>query len=302
MKLIVEKGKNLACEKNIEVGRQVGNIILGSLLCAVGVNLLIIPAKCFTGGFMGISQLIGIFITGALGIPLPKGMDITGAVYFIINLPVFYLGLKTLGKKFTIKTILTVAIQSGMMLAIPICTPPIISDRLTSCLIGGLAYGAGVGIVLKARSSGGGGDIVGLYLAKKYKNMSVGSVTIILNAIVCAACIFLYDLETVTYSLIFMAVSSFAIDRFHAQNINISIMIFSKKTGIAKAVMEETGRGVTDWEGEGAYTGDKSNILIVVVSKYEVSQIKKIVRRIDPNAFMILTEGCSVAGNYEKRL
>ena len=76
----------------------------------------------------------------------------------------------------------------------------------------------------------------------------------------------------------------------------------AKKLGISKAIMEQMGRGVTNWDGEGAYTNKTSYILYVMISKYEVAQIKKIVRSIDPNAFMIFTEGCSVEGNFEKRL
>ena len=69
-----------------------------------------------------------------------------------------------------------------------------------------------------------------------------------------------------------------------------------------EAIMEQMGRGVTNWDGEGAYTNKTSYILFVMISKYEVNQIKKIVHSIDPNAFMILTDGCSVDGNFEKRL
>ena len=93
-----------------------------------------------------------------------------------------------------------------------------------------------------------------------------------------------------------------AIDRVHFQNINTSVMIFTKKMGISRATIEQTGRGVTNWDGEGAYTNKTSYILFVMISKYEVGQIKQIVHSIDPNAFMIFTEGCHVDGNFEKRL
>ncbi|MEG0228431.1 MAG: YitT family protein, partial [Lachnospiraceae bacterium] len=91
-------------------------------------------------------------------------------------------------------------------------------------------------------------------------------------------------------------------DRAHIQNINMSVMIFTKKRGISKAIMDETGRGVTNWDGEGAYTNETSYILFVMISKFEVGQIKRIVNSIDSNAFMIFSEGCSVSGNFEKRL
>ena len=79
-------------------------------------------------------------------------------------------------------------------------------------------------------------------------------------------------------------------------------MIITKKQGISKAIMEQTGRGATNWDGKGAYTQKTAYILYVMISKYEVAKIKKIVHSIDPDAFMIFTEGCSVDGHFEKRL
>ena len=114
--------------------------------------------------------------------------------------------------------------------------------------------------------------------------------------------LFRSNIEIVVYSLIYATVFSLTVDKLHIQNINTSVMIFTKKTGISDAIMAQTGRGVTNWDGEGAYTHKTSYILFVMISKYEVNQIKHIVHSIDPNAFMIFTEGCSVDGNFEKRL
>ena len=137
---------------------------------------------------------------------------------------------------------------------------------------------------------------------KLYPNLSVGKLGILLNVFVYGVCFFLFDIEMVIYSLIFATVVSITTDKVHIQNINTSVMIFTKKMGISKAIMEQMGRGVTNWDGEGAYTNKTSYILFVMISKYEVNQIKKIVHSIDPHAFMIFTDGCSVEGNFEKRL
>lgn len=110
----------------------------------------------------------------------------------------------------------------------------------------------------------------------------------------------LFNIEVVIYSLIYGVVYSIACDRVHIQNINMSVMIFTKKLGISRAIMEQLGRGVANWDGAGAYTNQASYILFVVISKYEVNQLKRVARSIDLNAFMIFTEGCSVSGNFEK--
>lgn len=274
----------------------------GSLMFAIAVNQLIIPLNLYNGGFTGISQLISLFLKEKLHLPLPAGMDMTGAIFFTLNIPLFYMGYRVLGKKFALKTVVTVTMQSAFLLLVPIARTPVIEDYLTSCIIGGIIAGIGVGFVLRGRTSGGGQDIIGLCCAKLYPNISVGQINIIINIMVYAICLLLFDVEIVVYSLIYTTVQAVAIDRVHIQNINMSVMIFTKKLGISKAIMEQTGRGVTNWDGEGAYTKKTSYILFVLVSKYEVAQIKQIVKNIDPEAFMIFTEGCSVDGNFEKRL
>ena len=213
-----------------------------------------------------------------------------------------YLGYRVLGKEFAVKTLVMTGMMSAFLVAIPIPGTPYVEDYLTASIIGGIVCGLGSGLVLRGRSSAGGQDIIGLCCAKKLPGFSVGKVTIIINIFVYGVCMFLFDIEIVIYSLIYATVLSLAVDRVHIQNINTSVMIFTKKIGISKAIMEQTGRGVTTWDGEGAYTHMRSYILFVMISKYEVNQIKQIVHSIDPNAFVILTEGSTVIGNFEKRL
>lgn len=274
----------------------------GNLIYCLGFNLLIVPMGFYSGGFMGVSQLAGLFLTQGLHLPIPPEANVTGIIYFAINVPLLYLGYRMLGKEFAVKTLIMTGMMSAFLVVIPIPKVPYVEDYLTACIIGGIVCGLGSGLVLRGRSSAGGQDIIGLCCAKKFPNFSVGKVTIIMNIFVYGVCMFLFDIQIVIYSLIYATVLSVAVDRVHIQNINTSVMIFTKKVGISKAIMEQTGRGVTNWDGEGAYTNRTSYILFVMVSKYEVAQLKKIVRRLDPNAFMIFTEGCSVDGNFEKRL
>lgn len=274
----------------------------GSMIYAIGLNTLITPLGLYNGGFMGIAQLIRTFLVEVVHVPVPAGVDLAGILYFILNVPLFYLGLKVMGKAFTVKSLYGVTIISICLVLVRVPQIPIIDDYLTACMIGGIIAGCGSGIILRARSTAGGPDIIGVCCAKKYPNLSVGKVTLTLNIVVYTICLFLYNIEIVVYSLIFATVFSLTVDKVHIQNINTSVMIFTKKTGISDAILKQTGRGVTNWDGEGAYTHKTSYILFVMVSKYEVNQIKHIVHSIDPNAFMIFTEGCQVDGNFEKRL
>lgn len=280
---------------------QYGWTFMGSLLFGAGVNLIIMPMKLYNGGFMGVAQLLRTFVVSVLHVNAGQ-IDLAGIIFYIINIPLFFLAWKGIGKSFCFRTVITATLESLFLTIIPIPTTPIINDMLTSCIIGGLISGAGTGMILRGGSSGGGQDIVGILCAKKYPGFSVGKIGIIMNIGVYGICMMLFDIEIVIYSLIYATATALAIDKVHIQNINMSVMIFTKKLGIAKAIMEETGRGVTIWEGSGAYTKENTEILYVVISKYEVNQIKRIVQGIDPKAFMIFTEGTAVTGNFEKRL
>lgn len=276
--------------------------ISGAFLFAAGVNLIITPLNLYNGGFMGTAQLIRTFLVEFLHLTFLGRFDIAGIIYFIINIPLLYLAWKIMGRAFFVRTIVTTVAQTVFLTVIPVLKVPIIEDMLTACIIGGIIVGTGVGMILRGGSSGGGQDIVGVICTKKFPNFSVGKISILTNVAVYAVCALLFDLEIVIYSIIYAIVLGVATDRIHIQNINTNVMIFTKKTGIAKAIIEETGRGVTIWDGRGAYTNETSHILYVMISKYEENQIKRIVQNIDPNAFMIFSEGSRVIGNFEKRL
>ena len=111
----------------------------------------------------------------------------------------------------------------------------------------------------------------------------------------------MYDIQTVLYSIIFAVMTGVFIDKVHTQNIKIECMIFTKKEGLAEAIMTELNRGATTWEGEGAYTKEGSHVIVTVISKYEETHLREIIAKIDPQAFMIITDNARVAGNFQKR-
>ena len=278
-----------------------GTSALGAVLFAFGLNVFIIPLSLYNGGFMGIAQLLRTFLVQVFNLSLGH-TDIAGFIHLLINVPLIILAWSKMGKNFFFRSVVTIVIQTIAMTALPVPEVPIIDDYLTACVIGGIIAGGGSGLTLRGGSSGGGQDILGIYMTQRFPGFSVGKVSLIINIFVYGICLFMFNIEVAIYSLIYGVIYSLACDKVHVQNINVSIMIFTKKLGISRAILEQTGRGVTNWDGAGAYTNATSYILLCVVSKYEVNQIKRIVKTIDPNAFMILTEGCSVAGNFEKRL
>ena len=294
--------KALASGKSKETLVEYFYAVAGCLIYSVGFNMLIVPLGLYSGGFMGLSQLINWVLMNLFGIVIPESFNFVGILFFIINIPLFYAAFKILSKEYAFKSLISVGVITVAMSMVPVPATPIVSDYLTASIIGGIICGVGGGFILRGRMAGGGQDIIGVCCAKKYPNFSVGKVSILINLFIYGFCFFIYNIEMVIYSLIFATVYAVAIDKVHIRNINMTAMIFTKKTGIAKAVMEEMHRGVTVWIGEGAYTQQESYVLYVVLSKYEVTQLKEIVHKIDPHAFMIFTEGCIVDGNFEKRL
>ncbi|MDD5822963.1 MAG: YitT family protein [Firmicutes bacterium] len=275
-------------------------IVAGNIIFAVGVNQIITPMNLYNGGFTGISQLIRTVMINVLGIPEIPGVDYLGIIYFLINVPLFFYAYKVLGKEFCLTSIISIALASFAMSAVPVAKEPLFDNYLAACLVGGVVAGVGAGLVMRAGSSGGGQDIIGMGLSKTHPNFSVGKVNIAINLCIYAVCLFMFNIEVVIYSFIYATVIGLSIDRVHIQNINMQAMIFTKKEGISDAIMTELGRGVTRWEGEGAYTNETTYVLCVMLSKYEMSKLLEIVRRIDPNAFVTVNEGSKVYGNFNK--
>ena len=150
---------------------QLGWTFAGSLLFAVGVNLIIMPMKLYNGGFMGVAQLIRTFVVSILHVDVGQ-IDLAGMIFYILNVPLFYLAWKGIGKSFCVRTVIAATMESVLLTVIPIPKTPIITDMLTACIIGGLISGVGTGLILRGGSSGGGQDIIGILCAKKYPGFS----------------------------------------------------------------------------------------------------------------------------------
>ncbi len=277
--------------------------VFGTAIFAAGVNLFTVPIGLYSGGFVGISQILRTVLVEYLHLNAGD-FDIAGVVFWIINLPVLFMGYRVMGRVFMVKTILCVTTLTLFMSLIPIPKAPLIEEPLASCFIGGIVAGYGIGLVLKEGSSGGGLDIVGLYFAKKNKNSGVGRMSLIVNVGIYAVCAVMFNAEIVVYSVIYTVFYSMVIDKVHLQNINVQAVVITKKAAdqIAGEVMKELGRGVTVWDARGAYTGEEEQILYVLLSKYEVGQLRRIVYGHNPEAFVIVEEGPDITGNFLKKL
>lgn len=275
--------------------------ILGSVLYALGINLFVVPAGLYSGGVMGLCQVIRTLLIEYAHMDFGT-MDIAGIIYYLINIPIFVVAYRKLGRKFFVKTVVAVTVSTICISVIP--PTVIVEDAMAACVVGGILSGAGVGIILRMGSSGGGMDVIGVLLTKWKRDFGVGKINLLVNLGLYAICLFLFDVEIVVYSVIYAAVYSVAIDKVHVQNINVEVTIISKidTKQLESKIFEELGRGITKWTTEGAYTRDQSHILYVLLSKYEVNRLKTLVYKHDPGAFIVVNEGVSVAGNFLKKL
>lgn len=273
-------------------------ILLGGFLYALGLNQFVVPYQLFSGGVPGLAQLLSI----PLGKLLGSGFNVSGLVYWVLNLPLLYLAWKDLGKSFFFRTLLGSGSISLFMSLLPVPAVPLLEEELVSVVLGGLISGAGIGVILILGGCGGGTDILGVWAARRFRGMSVGKLSMGLNVVLYCFLLLYFDLETFVYSLIFMLFFSFALDKTHYQNINVRLMIFTKTDGIDREILSRTGRGVTEWGGIGAFTHEGTHVLITCINKYEYNMFLELVHTIDPAAFVIADENVRISGNFEKRL
>lgn len=277
--------------------------VAGELICAVGVRLFIVPLELYSGGLMGVCQLARTLMQTYLGVSFGTG-DVAGILYFLLNIPILLLAYKTLGRHLVFKTLVCTVSYSLFYSVVPTPAAPIIDDYLTACLLGGILNGIGSGIALTCGGSGGGLDIVGLCLSKRGSRFTVGKFSLTFNFFLYAACLILFKPETAIYSVIYNYFSAMVLDRMHQQNVSVEALIFTRndQKNLADFIMEKLGRGVTYWEGVGAYTGTDVHVLCVCLSKYEIEELLHAVHTIDPHAFVTMQEGVRVHGNFQRKL
>lgn len=277
--------------------------MLGEGVVALALNLFIVPLHLYSGGLMGLCQLIRTLLQEKAGLSF-GGTDIAGILYFLSNIPILLLGYKTLGRAMTFKTIACTVSFSFFYSVIPSPSAPIVEDYLTSCLLGGIIVGTASGIVLTCGGSGGGLDIVGLCLSKRGSRFTVGKFSLTFNFFLYAACLILFIPEVAIYSVIYNFFSAMVLDRMHQQNVNVQAMIFTKEDEkeLGRFIIEKLGRSVTYWEGTGAYSGKGLHVLVVCLSKFEIEELLHAVHERDGHAFVTVQERVRVFGNFVRKL
>ena len=275
-------------------------MLIGALIFAVACNYFIVPSGLNNSGLIGFSQIFREALDRFTFVHLP--VSSVGILNFMLNVPLLLLAWFKISKKFCVNTLICVGAQTVFLTLVPIMETPILDNILANAVIGGIIAGVGSGFMLRAGSSSGGIDILGMYLTLIFPDFSIGKLCVVFNAFVYVACAGLYDLQIAIYSIIYSYFLSQMVDKIHYQNIKMSATIFTKVEGVDKKITYGLRRGVTYWRGNGSYTDEDTFVIMTVVSKHEVTRLKQIVHDGDPKAFVILNEGMNVDGHFEKRL
>ncbi len=275
-------------------------VALGSFIYAASLNLFLIPYSLYSGGMTGTAQIIRTFLTNNFNIVF--NFDIAGILNFIFNIPLIFLAYKRFKLSFVNKTIFSLVIQTIVFSIVPIFEKPLVSDLFASIFICAISSAFGSGMILVQKATAGGNDVTGMLVSDRYRTMTVGKFALYYNCVLYTICAVFFNVEIAIYSLFYTFLYSFVIDKLHLQNIQVSLMIFTKNKLVKKTIIEEFKRGVTYWQGLGAFTESSTEVLVTVVSKYEVANIRRKIKELDSNAFIIISGELNVDGGFEKRL
>ena len=267
--------------------RRIAIIVLGSVLIAVGFNLFMIPHQILSGGLSGIAMMLGIVT------PIN-----TGILNLLLNLPLLIIGMRKLGKQFITYTIVSVIITSFSLYFLPI--QKVSSDPLLSCLFGGVLAGLGAGIVFRASGSTGGLDIIAMLLMKK-SSFPLGALLAAMNAVVVVISGFIFGWDLAMLTLVGIYASGKVIDTIHTNHFKVTLMIVTQNGDeLKKLLLSKLERGITVIEGKGAYSGSKREILMIVITRYQLTDVRNAINEVDPNAFVNITETSEVIGLFRK--
>ncbi|WP_227936782.1 YitT family protein [Alkalihalobacillus deserti] len=274
-------------QKTIEQTQKIIAVVVGAFFLAAGLNFFLIPANVFASGFTGVAQII------ATVVPLS-----TGVLLFILNVPVAILGWMKIGKSFTIYSFLNVALTTFFLELLPVWK--FSPDILLNAVFGGVILAIGAGIPLKWGSSSGGLDIIALILSR-VSDRPVGIYFLGLNSVIVITSGLLFDPEKALYTLVTLYVTSRVIDAIYTRHVKLTAMIVTKNANrLREAIHERVTRGITRIPAKGGYTSESQEVLMIVITRYELYELKRVIQDVDPKAFTNIVETAGIFGFFRK--
>lgn len=257
----------------------------GSCLCALGINGILIPHRFLSGGFAGLS-LIFHYLFPQLSV---------GLLYLGLNIPVFFLGYKHVGRRFFLYSLAGMVIFALAADTVHVSFP--VTDPVPAALLSGIIMGGGAGTILRSLGSAGGADILGVILLKRY-SVSLGSTVLAFNCMVLGLSALIFPLDLTLYTLAYLFVA--------AQMTNLVVTGLSRRKAvliisdewesISRAFLNKRHRGITIIEGRGAWGQTEKHLLYTVVAFRDLPQLKQLIRSLDPDAFVVINDTREIMG------
>lgn len=262
-------------------------IAIGTIIMAAGLELFLLPNQLSTGGFSGIA----IIIYYILKVPV-------GTTILLLNIPLFIIAYFKVGKEFFAKAVIGTIFLSIFLNAFEKINP-ITEDRFLAFLYGSVIVGIGTAMVLKVNGSTGGTDLLANIIRSFKPHLKTGSLIVTLDTIIIIANTFFFkDIEVGLYSALAIYILGKILDIFF-EGINFTkmlIIISPKWEEISKKINEELRRGTTALYGEGMYTKEEKKPLLCIMSRSEIVEARKLIEKIDPTAFVIISNAREVYG------
>lgn len=280
----------LEYSKNLKA---VGAVVFGSAVFALGFNLFLAPNGLNAGGLSGAAMVITHLL----------GFGSVGVFTALMNVPLFIMGYRTIGRRFFLMSLLGMT-ASSLLLDVMSLLPAPETDPLLGALAGGLASGYGIGLVFIYGASTGGADMIARLLKTKLPGFPMGRLIFLVDLVVVTLTgVVFQDWNKTLYSAITLYVSSLMVDRliYGSDHSAVAMIISEQYEAIASAIGTRLNRGVTILPGTGHHTGKPRPVLMCAVRRQQVALLKSLVCGIDPEAFVILQEAHQVLGSGFRR-
>lgn len=272
-------------------------VVLGGFLLSANIVVFARPANLFPGGFTGISLLIQDIFQKYLNIHIPYSV-----VNYCLNAIPVFIGIKYIGKKFTIFSIVMIFISGIFTDLLAACPFLYITDDMLLCSIfGGILNGTAISLCLFAGASSGGTDFIAIFISER-TGKSAWNLIFAFNCCVLFTAGLLFGWDKALYSIIFQFTSTQIINTLYKKYSKTTLLIITDKpTEIYKKIKELTNHAATVFEGRGEYTGKTHKMVYTVVSSSESGNLEKALRTVDPNAFINVLESKEIIGRFFKR-
>jgi len=294
----MKHGDNMKVKRNIpeSAGAMIRDWVVmtgGSAIYALSMVMFLMPSGIPMGGVSGIAMVLNHLFS------LPVGI-----MTIVINIPLFAVSWKKLGRRFVIRSLFCMAISSLLTDLFIMFVPSYEGDRLLSALFGGALNGISVGLIFSRGGTTGGTDIVSKLINMK-TGRSIGGAMLACNGIVIVIASIFYSngtmsdiLEIILYSIVRQAIASYALDAMLGgmDKSSAVFIITNKPRVVSDAIFNGLARGVTAMDAQGMFSGAQRTTLLCAVRSHEALALKRVVSSADPNAFMILADAREVVG------